>query len=100
MSETSEISEASVEAAVASALAAIDAAADSAALKVVRAEHTAEGSPLARLNAAIRSVPNDQKAAAGKLVGQARGTVTQAFAAKEAQIEREENEARLAEEAL
>ncbi|QIZ98062.1 phenylalanine--tRNA ligase subunit alpha [Leifsonia sp. PS1209] len=100
MSESSEISEAAVEAAVASALAAIDAAADSAALKVVRAEHTAEGSPLARLNAAIRSVPNDQKASAGKLVGQARGTVNQAFAAKEAQIEREENEARLAAEAL
>jgi phenylalanyl-tRNA synthetase alpha chain len=100
VSETSEISEASVEAAVASALAAIDAAADSAALKVVRAEHTAEGSPLARLNAAIRSVPNDQKASAGKLVGQARGTVNQAFAAKEAEIERAENEARLAEEAL
>jgi len=100
VSESSEISEAAVEAAVASAIAAIDAAADSAALKVVRAEHTAEGSPLARLNAAIRSVPNDQKASAGKLVGQARGTVNQAFAAKEAQIEREENEARLAAEAL
>lgn len=100
MSESSEISEAAVEAAVASAIAAIDAAADSAALKVVRAEHTAEGSPLARLNAAIRSVPNDQKASAGKLVGQARGTVNQAFAAKEAQIERAENEARLAAEAL
>ncbi|WP_223694806.1 phenylalanine--tRNA ligase subunit alpha [Leifsonia poae] len=100
MSDTTEISEASVEAAVVAALAAIDAAADSAALKVVRGEHTAEGSPLARLNASLRSLPNDQKAAAGKLVGQARGRVTQAFASKENEIEAAENAARLAAEAL
>jgi phenylalanyl-tRNA synthetase alpha chain len=81
VSDPTEISEATVESAVAAALAAIDAAADSAALKVVRGEHTAEGSPLARLNASLRSVPNDQKATAGKLVGQARARVNQAFAA-------------------
>jgi phenylalanyl-tRNA synthetase alpha chain len=95
VSDPTEISEATVESAVAAALAAIDAAADSAALKVVRGEHTAEGSPLARLNASLRSVPNDQKAAAGKLVGQARGRVNQAFTAKEAEIEAAENAAQL-----
>jgi phenylalanyl-tRNA synthetase alpha chain len=95
VSDPTEISEATVESAVAAALAAIDAAADSAALKVVRGEHTAEGSPLARLNASLRSVPNDQKATAGKLVGQARGHVNQAFAAKEAEIEAAENAAQL-----
>jgi phenylalanyl-tRNA synthetase alpha chain len=95
VSDPTEISEATVESAVAAALAAIDAAADSAALKVVRGEHTAEGSPLARLNASLRSVPNDQKATAGKLVGQARARVNQAFAAKEAQIEAAENAAQL-----
>jgi phenylalanyl-tRNA synthetase alpha chain len=95
VSDPTEISEATVESAVAAALAAIDAAADSAALKVVRGEHTAEGSPLARLNASLRSVPNDQKATAGKLVGQARGRVNQAFAAKEAEIEAAENAAQL-----
>jgi phenylalanyl-tRNA synthetase alpha chain len=100
VSDTTEISEATVEAAVVAALAAIDAAADSAALKVVRSEHTAEGSPLARLNASLRSVPNDQKAAAGKLVGQARGRVNQAFAAKEEQIQAAEDAARLAAEAV
>ncbi|GAA1446365.1 phenylalanine--tRNA ligase subunit alpha [Leifsonia poae] len=100
MSEPTEITEAAVEAAVAAALAAIDAAADSAALKVVRSEHTAEGSPLARLNASLRNVPNDQKAAAGKLVGQARGRVNQAFAAKEEQIQAAEDAARLAAEAV
>jgi phenylalanyl-tRNA synthetase alpha chain len=100
VSDTTDISEATVEAAVAAALAAIDAAADSAALKVVRSEHTAEGSPLARLNASLRSVPNDRKAAAGKLVGQARGRVNQAFAAKEEQIQAAEDAARLTAEAL
>ncbi|QTX04998.1 phenylalanine--tRNA ligase subunit alpha [Agromyces archimandritae] len=95
MSEPSEISESAVEAAVTAALAAIDAAGDSAALKQVRTEHTGEKSPLARLNGLLRSVPNEQKAALGKLVGGARGRVNQAFAAREAEIVAAEAEARL-----
>ncbi|MDN4598557.1 phenylalanine--tRNA ligase subunit alpha [Leifsonia virtsii] len=98
MSDTTEITESAVEAAVSAALAAIDAATDSAALKTVRHDHTAEGSPLARLNASIRSLPGDQKAAAGKLVGGARARVNQAFAAKEAQIAEQEQAAQLAAE--
>ena len=98
VSEPTEISAAAVEAAVQAALTAIADAADSAALKVVRAEHTAEHSPLARLNASLRSVPNDQKAAAGKLVGQARARVNQAFVAKEADIQAAEDAQRLADE--
>ncbi len=77
------------------ALAAIAAAADSAALKAVRAAHQGEGSPLARLNASLRDVPTDQKAASGKLVGQARGRVTQALSAREAEIAAAETAARL-----
>lgn len=77
------ISEESVAAAVDAALAAIAAATDSAGLKQARSEHMAEGSPLANLNASLRSVPNDQKAALGKLVGQARGRVNKAFASAE-----------------
>ena len=95
MSEPTEITEASVGAAVDAALAAIAAASDSAALKTVRAEHTGESSPLARLNGLLRSVPNDQKAALGKLVGQARGRVNQAFAARESAIVEAEAAARL-----
>jgi phenylalanyl-tRNA synthetase, alpha subunit len=94
------ISEPVVQAAVDAALAAIDAAADSAALKAVRSGHTGEHSALARLNASLRSVPNEQKAALGKLVGQARGRVGQAFAAKEADIQAAEAAQRLADEAL
>ena len=87
-------------AAVEAALAAIAAANDSAALKTVRAEHTGEASPLARLNALMRSVPGDQKAAAGKLLGQARGTVAQAFAARETAITAAEVAAQLAAETV
>jgi phenylalanyl-tRNA synthetase alpha chain len=77
------------------ALAAITAASDSAALKRARAEHAAEGSPLARLNAQLRNVPNDRKAEFGKLVGQARARVAQAFAGREAEIAEAETAARL-----
>ncbi|MDQ1579524.1 MAG: phenylalanyl-tRNA synthetase alpha chain [Microbacteriaceae bacterium] len=100
MSDPTEISESDVQAVVDSALAAVSAATDSASLKRVRAEHLAEASPLARLNASLRNVPNDQKAAAGKLVGQARARVNQAFEAKEQEITVAENARRLAEEAV
>ncbi|MEO6200701.1 MAG: phenylalanine--tRNA ligase subunit alpha [Cryobacterium sp.] len=100
MSDPTEISEPVVSAAVEAALAAIAAANDSAALKTVRSEHTGEASPLARLNALMRSVPGDQKAQAGKLLGQARGAVTQAFAAREASITEAELAAQLAAETV
>ncbi|TFD11539.1 phenylalanine--tRNA ligase subunit alpha [Cryobacterium sp. TMT1-21] len=100
MSDPTEISEPAVSAAVDAALAAIAAANDSAALKTVRAQHTGEASPLARLNALMRSVPGDRKAAAGKLLGQARGAVAQAFAAREAAITEAEAAAQLAAETV
>ena len=100
VSEPTEISESAVSAAVDAALAAISAAGDSAALKVVRAGHVGEASALARLNALMRNVPSDQKAQAGKLVGQARGTVTHALAAREAEITEAEATAQLAAETV
>ncbi|PJJ61313.1 phenylalanine--tRNA ligase subunit alpha [Compostimonas suwonensis] len=86
MSDPTPISEEAVAAAVDAALGAIDEAHDSTALKAVRAAHLGEASPLSRFNASLRDVPADQRAALGKLVGQAKGRVNQAFAAKEAQI--------------
>ncbi|MCX7521332.1 phenylalanine--tRNA ligase subunit alpha [Microbacterium sp. STN6] len=100
MSEPIEISEQSVGQAVEVALAAIAAAQDSTQLKAVRSAHLAESSALARLNASMRTVPNEQKAAAGKLVGQARARVNQAFSAREAEIVEAEDARRLAEEAV
>jgi len=94
------ISEAAVGAAVDDALAAIESAADSDSLKAVRLAHTGEHSPLARLNAQLRTVANDQKATFGKLVGQARGRVNEAFAVKEQQVQSAEDAQRLADETL
>ena len=95
MSDASPISDNAVSGAVEAALAAVGAATSLAELKAARSEHAGEGSALARLNAKMREVPADQKAAAGKLVGQARGRVTQAFAARETELEQAETAAKL-----
>ena len=100
MSDAPQITESAVEAAVTAALTAIAAATDSAALKAARAEHSAEGSPLAVFNASIRDLPADQKSAAGKLVGAARAQVNIAFAAQESVILAAEETAQLAAEAV
>ncbi|GAA1700963.1 phenylalanine--tRNA ligase subunit alpha [Microcella alkalica] len=100
MPDTPQISELAVEAAVQAALAAIAAAPDTAALKAARSAHAGEASMLAQLNASLRDVPNDQKAALGKLVGQARGRVQQAIAAREAELAVAEEQARLAAETI
>jgi phenylalanyl-tRNA synthetase alpha chain len=94
------ITETAVESAVDAALAAIAAAADTAALKAAKTAHAGEASPLAGLNALLRDVPADQKAALGKLVGQARARVGQAVAAREAELAVAEEQARLAAEAI
>ena len=96
----SEITESAVSSAVEAALAAFAEAGDSAALKAARAAHQGESSPLAQLNARIRDLPNDQKAAAGKLVGEARGRVAAAVAEAEERILAAEEEAQLAAEAV
>ncbi|QAY60831.1 phenylalanine--tRNA ligase subunit alpha [Microbacterium protaetiae] len=93
--EVSEITPEAVDAAVDAALEAIAAATDTAALKAARAAHSAEGSPLARLNARMREVPPERKAEFGKLIGQARARVNQAFVAREAELEAAETAARL-----
>ena len=95
VSETPLITPEAVESAVAAALAAIAAASDTAELKAARAAHTAEGSALAALNAGMRHVAPEDKAAFGKLIGQARGEVNQALAAREEELVAAETAARL-----
>ncbi|KIU03601.1 phenylalanine--tRNA ligase subunit alpha [Frigoribacterium sp. MEB024] len=95
MSDFVPLSEDAVASAVDAALAAIATAATVAELKTARAQHVGEASVLARLNAGLRDLPNDQKAAAGKLVGQARGRVGQAVATREAELAVIEEAARL-----
>jgi phenylalanyl-tRNA synthetase alpha chain len=100
VSEPTEITESSVASAVEAALFAISGTATAADLKAARTAHTGESSALARLNASLRDVPNDQKAALGKLVGQARGRVNEAIAAREAEVVAAEEAARLASETV
>ncbi|HEY0261323.1 MAG TPA: phenylalanine--tRNA ligase subunit alpha [Lacisediminihabitans sp.] len=94
------ITEAAVDAAVGAALSAIAAAPDLASLKSVKTEHLGEASALAKFNGALRDVPPADKAALGKLVGQARARVNRDFAAREAELFAAEETARLAAEAV
>jgi phenylalanyl-tRNA synthetase alpha chain len=67
-----------------SALAALE---DAASLRNQKAQIVGDSSPISRLNALIKAVPNDQKADAGKLVGGARAKLNQAFDEKEVKLE-------------
>ncbi len=100
VSEPTLISDSATAEAVAAALEAIARATTSAELRVARTEFTGESSRLARMNASLKDVPNDQKAALGKLVGQARGQVNAALAAREAELVVAEENARLESEAV
>ncbi|MCB1274340.1 MAG: phenylalanine--tRNA ligase subunit alpha [Leucobacter sp.] len=106
MSETNAADEANpitpeaADAAVEAALAAFAAAATVADLKQARTEHAGDGSPIARLNARMRQVPKDQKAATGKLMGQARGRIEAAYQARESELAEREAAERLAAETV
>jgi phenylalanyl-tRNA synthetase alpha chain len=89
-----------VTAALDEALAAVAAAGDLDALKAARLAHTGDRSPLALANRAIGGLAPAEKAAAGKLVGQARGRLNQAIAARESQLEAERDARVLVEEAV
>ncbi|MCA4134677.1 phenylalanine--tRNA ligase subunit alpha [Arthrobacter sp. M4] len=88
------LDEAAISAAVEDAIAAIAAATTLDDLKAVRLAHTGEKSPLSLANRQIGSLSKDQKAAAGKLMGASRGRVNQALAARNAELEAE-NDARI-----
>ena len=83
--------------------AALDAAAGATTLdelKRIRGAHQGDKSPLALANREIGALPPSAKAEAGKRVGQARGRVGQAFAARQAELEAERDERILVEETL
>lgn len=92
--------EAGVTAALEHALREIEAAADLSELKTVRLAHTGEKSPLALANRAIGGLDKAAKATAGKLVGQARGRVNKALAARATVLEEERDARILVEEAV
>ena len=82
------------------ALAAIDAAGDLAELKQVRLDHAGDRSPLALANREIGALPPQARKEAGQRVGQARGAVTAALAARTEVLEAEHEERMLVEEAV
>ncbi|GAB3253993.1 phenylalanine--tRNA ligase subunit alpha [Alteromonas gracilis] len=82
------------------ALAAIAAAADLAALKQVRADHAGDRSPLGLANREIGALPPQARKEAGQRVGQARGAVSKALAARQEVLEAEHEERMLVEETV
>ena len=82
------------------ALAAIGAAPDLASLKQVRIDHAGDRSPLALANREIGALPPQARKEAGQRVGQARGAVNQAFAARQAVLETAQEERMLVEETV
>jgi phenylalanyl-tRNA synthetase alpha chain len=82
------------------ALAAIARTVDLADLKHVRSEHAGDRSPLALANREIGALPPEARKQAGQRVGQARGAVSQALAARQAELEVLAEERMLAEETV
>jgi phenylalanyl-tRNA synthetase alpha chain len=82
------------------ALAAIAAAETLDALKQVRIEHVGDRSPMALANREIGALPPQARKDAGQRVGQARGAINQALAAKTAEVEAAEEERALVTEAI
>jgi phenylalanyl-tRNA synthetase alpha chain len=82
------------------ALAAIAAAADLDALRRARIEHAGDRSPLALANREIGALPPQARKEAGMRVGQARGAVNQALAARQEVLEAEHEERMLVEETV
>jgi phenylalanyl-tRNA synthetase alpha chain len=89
-----------VDAMRAAALRAIESASDLEELKRVRAEHAGDRSPLALANREIGALPPQARKEAGMRIGQARGAVNQALAARQEVLEAEHEERMLAEETV
>ncbi len=82
------------------ALAAVAAAADLAVLKQVRTAHAGDRSPLGLANREIGALPPQARKEAGIRVGQARGAISKALAARQTVLEAEHEERMLAEETV
>ncbi|AWB92516.1 phenylalanine--tRNA ligase subunit alpha [Aeromicrobium chenweiae] len=82
------------------ALAAIAAAATLDDLKQVRIDHVGDRSPIALANREIGALPPQARKEAGQRVGQARGAINQALAARTAEVEAAEEAKALATEAV
>ena len=86
MSQSISINAQSVQEVVASAIAEIAKAQDVASLKAMRASLVGEASPIAQMNASLKSLPHEEKAAAGALIGKARAELNAAYADAESRL--------------
>lgn len=100
MSQSNPVTQDHVDEVVAKALKAIAHVHDLAALKNVRAQIMGDGSDLAALNAQLGKLAPEFKAEAGKLIGQARTSVNQSYASREAELFVAEERAKLAAETV
>ena len=100
MSASPKITAETVGAIVASALAEVAAAPDLAALRAMRNASIGEQSAISKLNAELKSLPNDEKASAGALIGQARGQLNAAYAERESVLASAEESKKLLSEAV
>ena len=100
MSDTAAINSESIGAIVSAALTEIAGAQDLAALKAIRNTAVGEQSDIAKLNAELKNIAHDQKAAAGALIGKARGELNAAYSAREGELFSAEEAKKLAAEAV
>jgi len=94
------ITEATVDSATDAAITAIAASSTVSGLRLARAAHAGEASPLALLNASLKTIPGADRAIAGKLIGQAKARVAAALNEREAQLAVAEEQVRLEAEAV
>ncbi|GAA1151366.1 phenylalanine--tRNA ligase subunit alpha [Nesterenkonia lutea] len=94
------LDESAVEASVEQAIAAFAAAQDLEELKVARLAHTGDKAPIVLANRQIGTLDKTEKAAAGKLLGGARGKIQKALAARTEVLEVEDAERILVEETV
>ena len=98
MSGSNPISESTVAQAVAAALAAISGATDLASLRSAKQATVGEQSEISKLNAQLKALEPEHKAAAGALIGKARAEINAAFSSKEEQFAAAEELAKLSAE--
>ncbi|MBI4942379.1 MAG: phenylalanine--tRNA ligase subunit alpha [Actinobacteria bacterium] len=98
--EVATLGDAEIERFVADALAAITAAGSLDALKQARLDHAGDRSPISLANREIGALPPAARADAGTRVGQARGRVNAALAARQTELEAERDARVLVEEAV
>jgi phenylalanyl-tRNA synthetase alpha chain len=92
--------EAEVSAWVKAAGEAFSAAADLESLKEARLAHAGDKSPIALASRSLGSLPADQKASVGKIIGEAKASIAAALEGATAKLEREQNERVLRDEVV